>query len=52
MSASFSQTPSGKDAWGHDIIFEFTGDDDFWLYVDGQLVIDLGGVHSALPGKV
>ncbi len=52
MSASFVQTPSGKDAWGHDIIFEFTGDDDFWLYVDKELVIDLGGVHSALEGNV
>ena len=52
MSASFMQTPSGKDAWGHDIIFEFTGDDDFWLYVDGELVIDLGGIHSALAGNV
>ena len=48
MEAAFVQTPSGLDAWGHDIIFEFTGDDDFWLYVDDQLVLDLGGVHSAL----
>ncbi len=52
LEASFTQTPNGKDAWGHDIIYEFTGDDDFWLYVDGELVIDLGGVHSAVPGSV
>lgn len=52
LEASFVQTPSGLDAWGHDIIYEFTGDDDFWLYVDGELVIDLGGIHSAVPGSV
>ena len=52
LEASFIQTPNGHDAWGHDIIYEFTGDDDFWLYVDGELVIDLGGIHSALPGNV
>ena len=52
MEANFVQTPDGKDAWGHDIIFEFTGDDDFWLYVDGELIIDLGGIHSALAGNV
>jgi len=52
LTAGFYQTPSGLDAWGHDIIFEFSGDDDFWLYVDGELVIDLGGIHSALPGSV
>ncbi|MBR6401532.1 MAG: hypothetical protein IKS17_10005 [Firmicutes bacterium] len=52
LAAGFVQTPSGKDAWDHDIIFEFTGDDDFWLYVDGELVIDLGGIHSAIPGSV
>ena len=52
LEASFTQTPNGLDAWGHDIIFEFTGDDDFWLYVDGELIIDLGGIHSAAPGSV
>ena len=52
LQASFIQTPSGLDAWGHDIIFEFSGDDDFWLYVDDELVIDLGGIHSAVPGSV
>ncbi len=52
LETSFVQTVSGLDAWGHDIIFEFTGDDDFWLYVDGELVVDLGGIHSALQAKV
>lgn len=52
LEASFIQTPDGLDAWGHDIIYEFTGDDDFWLYVDGERIIDLGGIHSALPGSV
>ena len=52
LTGHFSQPPNGKDAWGNDIIFEFVGDDDFWLYVDGELVIDLGGIHSAVPGSV
>ena len=52
IDASFVQTPNGRDDWGHDLIFEFAGDDDFWFYVDGELVLDLGGIHSAQKGSV
>lgn len=32
--------------------FNFTGDDDVWVYINDQKVIDLGGVHGAMSASV
>eukprot|EP01114_Cavostelium_apophysatum_P011105 TRINITY_DN2528_c0_g1_i3.p1 TRINITY_DN2528_c0_g1~~TRINITY_DN2528_c0_g1_i3.p1 ORF type:complete len:310 (-),score=22.50 TRINITY_DN2528_c0_g1_i3:16-945(-) len=34
-----------------DEIFQFTGNDDFWLFVDNKIALNIGGVHGAMSSQ-
>lgn len=56
VQADFTQPEDGKLSMGvagkQPMVFQFSGDDDVWIFVDDVLVLDIGAVHSELCGTI
>lgn len=57
LETNFVQEKGGRSDFNGDGIaepmrYEFTGDDDLWVFINGRLVLDIGGVHNAVKGTI
>lgn len=47
-TTSLTSTWSSRSSWS----FTFRGDHDLWIFVNGVLALDVGGLHEALEGTI
>ena len=51
LAGNFIMPPGGQYN-GKDVTFQFSGDDDMWVFVDGVLIMDIGGIHNPVSGEI
>lgn len=52
MDFNFVQDKNGMLNNNEKMVFNFSGDDDVWVFIDDVLVLDLGGTHGKVTGSI